>query len=145
VSPYDCGLPYICLLARSPGNSANTFYPPRGGEAGFIDWQTYASGHWALDVSHLLCTGLTPDDRRRHEERLITYFLEQLEANGGPSLGMETAYRSYWRMAFYGFAWALCPPELQAEEVCRVCAERVVTAIADLATLDALDDHDAAG
>ena len=48
-------------------------------------------------------------------------------------------------MAFYGFAWALCPPELQVEEVCCVCAERVVTAIADLATLDALNDHDAAG
>lgn len=113
--------------------------------AGFIDWQTYTSGHWALDVSPLLCTGLTPDDRPRHEERLIAYYLEQLKKNGGPSLGMETAYRSYRRMAFYGFAWALCPPELQAEEVCRVCAERVVTAIADLATLDALDDHDAAG
>jgi hypothetical protein len=48
-------------------------------------------------------------------------------------------------MAFYGFAWALCPSELQADEVCRVCAERVVTAVADLATLNALDDYDAAG
>jgi hypothetical protein len=48
-------------------------------------------------------------------------------------------------MAFYGLAWASCPPELQTEEVCRVCAERVVTAIAQSATLDALDELHAAG
>ena len=58
-------------------------------------------------------------------------------------MDIATAWRSYRRMAFYGFAWALCPPELQAEEVCRVCAERVVTAIAELDTLDALDELDA--
>lgn len=130
-----------CLI-HGDAHLGNTFYPQHGGAAGFIDWQTYASGHWALDVSHLLCTGLTPEDRRGHEKQLIAYYLGQLERHGGPSIGMATAWRSYRRMAFYGFAWVLCPPELQAENVCCVCAERVLTAIDDLATFDALDELD---
>lgn len=133
-----------CLI-HGDAHLGNTFYLQRGSGAGFIDWQTYTSGHWALDVSHLLCTGLTPADRRQHEQQLIAHYLDELARHGGPGLGMATAWHSYRRMAFYGFAWVLCPPELQIEEVCGVCAERVVTAIADLATLDALDDHDAAG
>lgn len=128
-----------CLI-HGDAHLGNTFYPQRGGATGFIDWQTYTSGHWALDVSHLLCTGLTPEVRRGHDKQLIAYYLDQLERHSGPSLDIATAWRSYRRMAFYGFAWALCPPELQAEEVCRVCAERVVTAIAELDTLDALDE-----
>lgn len=128
-------------LVHGDAHLGNTFYPQRGGEAGFIDWQTYTSGHWALDVSHLLCTGLTTDDRRQHEKPLIAYYLDELERHGGRSPGMATAWRSYRRMAFYAFAWAICPPELQPEDVCRVCTERVVAAIADLGVLGALDDQ----
>jgi hypothetical protein len=79
-------------------------------------------------------------DQREHEQDVLS------DRHGVASHhGRSAHHRTTVRMAFYGFAWALCPSELQADEVCRVCAERVVTAIADLATLDALDDHDAAG
>jgi aminoglycoside phosphotransferase (APT) family kinase protein len=127
-------------LIHGDAHLGNTFHTQCGVEAGFIDWQTYTRGHWAFDVSYLLCTGLTPDSRRRHEQHLLAYYLAELERFGGRSSGMTTAWQSYRRMAFYGFAWAICPPELQPEDVCRACAERVVTAIADLGTLHALDD-----
>lgn len=128
-----------CLI-HGDAHLGNTFYPRDGSAAGFIDWQTYARGHWAFDVSHLLCTALAPDLRRQFERPLLEHYLGELERHGGHSPGLEVAWESYRRMAFYGFAWALCPPELQVEEVCRTCAERVVAAMEDLGTLEALDD-----
>lgn len=127
-----------CLM-HGDAHLGNTFYAQRGGDSGFIDWQTYARGHWAFDVSHLLCTGLTPEMRRRHERSLLEHYLGELGRHGGRAPHFNDAWESYRQMAFYGFAWALCPPELQAEEVCVTCAKRVIAAISDLETLEALD------
>ncbi len=127
-----------CLI-HGDAHLGNTFSPLREGAGGFIDWQTYTRGHWAFDVSHLLCTALAPESRRRHERSLLEHHLDELERYGGQRPTFADAWESYRQMAFYGFAWALCPPELQAEDVCRTCTERVITALADLSTLDALD------
>jgi hypothetical protein len=128
-----------CLI-HGDAHLGNTFYPLHDGDAGFIDWQTYASGHWAFDVSHLLCTAMAPATRRRHEVDLLGHYLNRLVAHGGTSPGFDAAWQSYRCMVFYAFAWALCPPELQPEEVCSTCAQRAVAAMEDLGTLNALDD-----
>jgi hypothetical protein len=126
-----------CLI-HGDAHLGNTFHSLRGGDAGYIDWQTYTGGHWAQDVSHLLCTALTVEDRRRHERPLVAHYLGELARHGTPAPNFDEAWLSYRRMAFYAFAWAICPPELQPEDICMMCADRAVSAIADLETLAAL-------
>lgn len=55
-----------------------------------VDWQLVHRGHPGLDVARVLALGLSVDDRRRHEGRLLDAYCETLEACGAPAPDLAT-------------------------------------------------------
>lgn len=125
-----------CLVHGDP-HLGNSFMLPDG-TLGFVDWQTAMRGYWAHDVAYFLAPSMSIADRRSTERDLIAHYVTELRQQGGPELGFEAAWLDYRRHAFYAFCMAICPPELQVEEVCVANAERICTALVDLKTLEVL-------
>ena len=62
----------------------NVFLPStRGGRFAIIDWQSVAVSRFgANDVARLLCMGMRPEQRRRHERTLLRHYHRALCAHG---------------------------------------------------------------
>lgn len=125
-----------CLVHGDP-HLGNSFWLPDGCP-GLLDWQTAMRGYWAHDVAYFLAPCMIVADRRHAERDLIAYYIARLLEYGGPAITFENAWLEYRRHVYYAFCMAICPPELQVEEVCTANAERVCTAILDLQSLAAL-------
>ena len=110
---------------------------------GLNDWQTCAKGHWSRDVGYVLVTSLTIENRRLWEKELITYYLEQLEKNGGKPDPFDRAFDLY-RMsipsALIMWMGALAPeddaPEMQPEDSCLEFITRMAQTWDDLDVSD---------
>ena len=57
-----------------------------------VDWQTVSWGPAMLDASYFLGGSLTVDDRRRHEERLLRAYHDELVASGVQNFTWETCW-----------------------------------------------------
>ncbi len=130
-------------LIHSDGHLAN-WHVAGDGEMGLNDWQCTSKGTWGRDVAYTLSTALTPDARRVWERDLVTYYVEELAARGGPKLDGDEAFRHYRQQMFAALAWWTGtlgqPPEapkMQPEEVSRTFITRITAAIDDLDSLDA--------
>lgn len=55
-----------------------------------VDWQLVHRGHPGLDVARVLALGLSVEDRRRHEVRLLDAYCETLEACGARAPDLAT-------------------------------------------------------
>lgn len=76
----------------------------RDGECGFFDFQLSLRASWCRDVSYLVATSLSPEERRLHEDELIEHYLTLLRAAGGdPPAEVGEAMRLY----AVGMAWGL--------------------------------------
>ena len=95
-------------------------------------------GPWADDVTYFLVGALDIAARRTHERDLLKHYLDALAAGGAPAPDQETALAAYRRHHLHGLSFAVCPPEKQGEEVCRLMGERYAAAVADHDTLAAL-------
>jgi hypothetical protein len=82
-----------------PGNLA--WLP--GGRVVLFDWQLVRAGPWASDVAYLLATTLSTDDRRAHERRLVSTYLDALRAAGG----LPPAPAEAWRECVANFVYPL--------------------------------------
>jgi thiamine kinase-like enzyme len=83
-------------------------YRTLDGRIGFVDWQNYEAGSWAMDVAYHLSTALKPSVRAEHEDELLTFYLETLAARGGPTMSLADAWDDYRVGAAYGyFLWAM--------------------------------------
>lgn len=102
----------------------------------FLDWQTTCLAPWSDDVAYFLVGALEIDDRRKHEEDLLRHYLDALTAAGGDAPSFSTAFDAYRRHHLHGLMFALCPPEMQPAEVCRLMGDRYATAAIDHRTLD---------
>lgn len=65
-----------------------------------VDWQTVSWGPAMLDASYFLGGSLTVDDRRRHEERLLRAYHDELVASGVQNFTWETCWEEYRRQTF---------------------------------------------
>ncbi|HWF53197.1 MAG TPA: phosphotransferase [Solirubrobacteraceae bacterium] len=70
-----------------------------------VDWQTMAWGPAMLDATYFVGGGLTVEDRRVHEERLIRAYYDEL---GAESFSWERCWEEYRRQVFYGLVMAIC-------------------------------------
>lgn len=101
-----------------------------GPEVTMIDWQTALRGPAAMDLSSLLLTGLTIDDRRRDEAEHIDRYLDRL----GLDIDREWFVHSYdenvlWWMGQFGNNLAhLDPPTEAMATALTETARRVFTA-----------------
>jgi hypothetical protein len=118
----------------------NTYLLP-GGRVGLLDWQLMNRGRWSHDVTYILMTALDTAYRREHDRALLAYYLQELRARGvqdAPEI--EDAWLLYRQTAIWGFliGWMICPVENYGEEVLRANLERLVSALEDLETFQAL-------
>ena len=92
-------------------------------------------GHWAWDVADAMIGSQTVGQRRAREGEQLAHYLAGLRSLGVDAPSFADARPEYARHAIWIFLFALCPPELQPEELCTLSAERACAAIVDLDTL----------
>jgi hypothetical protein len=96
-----------------------------------IDWQIVTPMNWAHDVSLMMLSALTVEDRRTHERNLLRHYLDALAAHGGPRIAIDAGFVAYARESLVTVIWGLCPEEMQPERDCALMCERGVAAALD--------------
>jgi len=127
------------LLHGDP-HIANTYLLPEQ-SGGFLDWQLMVKGRWAHDFTYLLITGLASEDRRKHERDLLSFYLDELRRHGVENPpGPNEAWLHYRQAAIWGLVigWLITPTENYGEAITAANISRLVAAVQDLETLEAL-------
>ena len=127
------------LLHGDP-HIANTYLLPEQ-RGGFLDWQLMLKGRWAHDFTYLLVTGLCAEDRRKNERDLLDFYLGELRRHGVESPPEQNeAWLRYRQAAIWGLVigWLITPTENYGEAITAANISRLVMAVRDLGTLDAL-------
>ena len=118
---------------------AGNVYYVSGGPGGLLDWQLALRGSWALDVTYLLITALSPADRAAHERSLLTGYLERLRGHGIDPPALDDAWERYRQNVLYGvLMWLITPDGVHAEAAQAAFLQRCLSAAEDLETMDAL-------
>lgn len=127
------------LLHGDP-HIGNTYLLPNA-SGGLLDWQLLIRGCWAHDIAYIIATSLDSDDRRAHEAELLDFYLARLGESGveAPPARAE-AELQYRRAALWGLVigWLITPPENYGPEITMANIERMVAAVQDLDTLEAI-------
>jgi len=120
-------------------------YVTGDGRMGIGDWQIGVRGSWVYDYADIVTSGLEVEDRRAWEHDLLDFYLDRLNANGGPRIPHDEAFMAYREATFYPyFAWAYTigrhwlMPKYQPDEISLPIMERTGTAIDDLESLKAV-------
>jgi aminoglycoside phosphotransferase (APT) family kinase protein len=71
------------------------FTPQENRAAVVLDWQTVCRGPAALDVARAVVTSLSPQDRRDHEDRLLTGYHRAVRERGVAERDPAQAHREY--------------------------------------------------
>ena len=127
------------LLHGDP-HIANTYLLPDA-RGGFLDWQLMMRGRWAHDFTYLVITGLSTEQRRRHDRALLERYLEALLQHGVRSAPSPSeAWLRYRQAAIWGLVigWLITPTENYGEAITAANIARLVSAVQDLETLAAL-------
>jgi thiamine kinase-like enzyme len=119
------------------------WYQCDDGRIGLGDWGVAHRGHWSRDLAYTLTTALTIADRQAYEGDLIRYYLDRLEAEGGPRVSLDFAMRAYrisLPSAFAFWTLTLKPdpafPDMQPAATAKVFIERIGQAMADHNAID---------
>jgi len=120
------------------------WYMRRRPALGLGDWQCSGRGHWARDVAYTVATSLPTAERRALEPELLRFYLERLQASGGPRVEFGAAFRDYREQLLSALAWwtmTLTPgrdmPDMQPVDTTLAFIGRIANAIDDLDSLDA--------
>jgi hypothetical protein len=98
-------------------------------------------GRWAHDFTYLLITGLATEDRRAHERALMRFYLDELRRHGVEDPpDQDEAWLRYRQAAIWGLVigWLITPTENYGEAITAANISRLVAAVQDLETLEAL-------
>jgi len=72
-----------------------------------VDWQTLAWGGASLDVAYFIGGCLSADDRRSHEDDLLTHYHDALRSGGVTDYSLDDLRRDTRRDAFGGILMAI--------------------------------------
>ena len=121
-------------------HAGNTYRLPDG-TGGLVDWQLSVRGFCMHDVTYLLITGLSVEQRRRHERELLAYYLDRLRAAGvGSAPDPDAAFLEYRRAVAWCVyvGWLTTPIENYGWEITVMNHVRLLTAYRDLETAAAI-------
>lgn len=129
-------------LVHGDMHAGNTYRLPDG-TGGLVDWQLSVRGFCLHDVTYLLVTALSVEQRRRHERELLAYYLEALRAAGvrnAPDL--DAVFLEYRRAAVWGvyIGWLTTPIDNYGWDITVMNHIRLLTAYRDLETAAAIAD-----
>jgi aminoglycoside phosphotransferase (APT) family kinase protein len=125
-------------LLHGDVHAGNVYYVA-GSPGGLLDWQLSLRGSWALDVTYLLITALTPDDRSAHERELLARYLDRLTAAGIDAPGWDEAWTRYRQNVLYGILmWLITPDGVHTDEAQLLNLQRGLIAGEELDTLAVL-------
>lgn len=121
------------------------FGTPEGGyPLAVVDWQTVGLGAGPADVAYFLGAGLLPELRRKHEERLLREYHEQLLAAGVSDYDWNRCFHEYRRSTFAGIvvtvvASMIVEQTARGDDMFVAMASRHATHAADLEAEGLLD------
>lgn len=121
-------------------HAGNTYRLPDG-TGGLVDWQLSVRGFCMHDVTYILTTGLSVEERRRHERELLAYYVDCLRAAGvATPPGLDTAFLEYRRAVAWCVyvGWLTTPIENYGWEITVMNHVRLLTAYRDLETAAAV-------
>lgn len=124
----------VLSLSHGDAHVSNTYVLPGAGPT-FLDWQVTCLNPWADDVAFFMVGSMDVEARRTNEVALLTHYLDALTAFGGDAPGFDDARVAVARHHLHGLMFALCPPEMQPPDDCRLMGERFGAAAADHETL----------
>lgn len=119
------------------------WYVAETGTMGLSDWQCASRAHWGRDVAYTIATALTVEDRRDWERDLLRYYLDRMQAAGGPAVGFDEAWTHYRQQLMTALTWwtvTLSPspelPDMQPRDITEEFVRRIATAMDDVDSLD---------
>ncbi|EQA98382.1 phosphotransferase family protein [Sphingobium baderi] len=134
VQAHQARLPQTILHGDT--HIGNTYLLPDG-RGGLLDWQLFVRGYCMHDVGYLIATGLSIEDRRRHERELLDHYLDRLKAHGvADAPSREDIWTEYRRAAVWNvyIGWLTTPVVNYGWEIGVMAHLRVMTAFEDLET-----------
>jgi hypothetical protein len=86
----------VTTLVHGDFHPGQIFFPSeKGGRFAVFDWQTVSAGNGGDDLARIITTGLTNEQRRAHESRLIRLYHELLVEHGVRGFGFDRCVESY--------------------------------------------------
>ena len=127
-------------LVHGDMHAGNTYRLPDG-TGGLVDWQLGVRGFCLHDVTYLLITALSVEQRRRRERELLAYYLEALRAAGVRNApDADALFLEYRRAAVWGvyIGWLTTPIDNYGWDITVMNHIRLMTAYRDLETAAAV-------
>jgi len=111
----------------------NSYILPDG-SGGLLDWQLTCRGHHMHDVSYLVTTALSVEDRRAHEQDLVRFYLDRLAVEGVADCpSFEESFTEFGRCLMWGvyIGWLTTPVVNYGWEITVMNHFRLTTAFED--------------
>lgn len=120
-------------LVEGDMHIGNTYLLPDG-SGGLLDWQLTCRGHHMHDVSYLVTSSLSVEDRRNHEKDLVRFYLDRLAAEGVTDVpSFEECFIEFGRCLMWGvyIGWLTTPVVNYGWEINVMNHFRLTTAFED--------------
>jgi hypothetical protein len=120
-------------LVEGDMHIGNTYLLPDG-SGGLLDWQLTCRGHHMHDVSYLITTSLSVEDRRTNEQELVRFYLDRLAAEGvSQPPSFEHSFTEFGRCLVWGvyIGWLTTPVVNYGWEINVMNHFRLTTAFED--------------
>jgi hypothetical protein len=114
-------------------------YLTGGDETGLLDFQLSLRGCYSRDLTYILSTALSIEERRKHERTLIAFYLEELARGGVERVPtMDEAWLLYRQSAYWGLVigWLTCPTANYGREITEENLRRLTQILIDLDSLE---------
>ena len=127
-------------LLHGDVHAGNVYYVDGGrSPGGLLDWQLSLRGCWALDVTYLLITALSVEDRREHERELLASYAARLAAFGVDPPSADEMWLRYRQNVLYGvLMWLITPDGVHTDDAQLLNLRRCLRAAEDLETAASL-------
>lgn len=138
VQAHQARLPQTIL--HGDMHAGNAYRLPDG-TGGLVDWQLSVRGFCMHEVTYILATGLSVEERRRHERDLLAYYLDCLRSAGVANApDLDAAFLEYRRAVAWCVyvGWLTTPIENYGWEITVMNHVRLLTAYRDLETAAAI-------
>lgn len=110
-----------------------------GDATGLLDFQLSLRGCYSRDLTYILTTALSIEQRREHERELIEFYLSELARGGVERVPtMDEAWLLHRQSAFWGLVigWLTCPTPNYGREITEENLRRLTQIMIDLDALE---------